>query len=129
MCHPNTNDMIISVLMVDIVYLLSGCTWPVATHQTPVGGTLPLYVAVTTLKPDIVIADRKCANHIQDTYQKKKKTRLVFLHKFCKKSIKLRKFVNNNLVIRLLGSYHISNSRSHVLWPEMPPIEAHLPNQ
>ena len=57
------------------------------------------------------------------------KTRLKVLHKFCKKSIKLKQFINNISAICLMSSYYIFNCRGQDLWPEMAPILAPLPNQ
>ena len=57
------------------------------------------------------------------------KTRLASLHKYCKKSIKLKNFERNISAITILGSYYIFNSRSQDLWPEMAPILAPFPNQ
>ena len=57
------------------------------------------------------------------------KTRLASLHKYCKKSIKLKIFERNISAITILGSYYIFNSRSQDLWPEMAPILAPFPNQ
>ena len=138
------------------------------------GGTLPPDVAVTNLKPDIVIVDRRnrkvaifeltcpaehriAAAHTLKAHKyshfesdqthntvtvapfeigshtgyvsKDNKTRLASLHKFCKKSIKLKKFVNNISAITILGSYYIFNCRSQVLWPEMAPILAPFNDQ
>ena len=47
------------------------------------------------------------------------KTRLAKLHKYCKKSIKLKNFLKNISAITVMGSYFIFNCRSQVLWPEM----------
>ena len=44
------------------------------------------------------------------------KTRLAHIHKFCKKSIKLKNFWKNNIAaITVMGSYFIFNSRSQVV--------------
>ena len=40
------------------------------------------------------------------------KTRLTHVHKFCKKSIKLKNFLKNISAILVMGSYFIFNSRS-----------------
>ena len=55
---------------------------------------------------------------------KDNRARLVNIHKFCKKGIKVKTFMNNIAAITILGSYYIFNCRSQVLWPEMPPILA-----
>ena len=57
------------------------------------------------------------------------KKRLGAIHKFCKRSIKLKNFVNNISAITILGSYYIFNCRSQVLWPEMAPILAPFNDQ
>ena len=112
------------------------CYVDIPGHQTPAGGTLPPDVAVTTLKPDIVVVDRRnkkvaifeltCPaerripaahtlkaqkySHFESDQthntvtvapfeigshtgyvSKDNKTRLASLHKYCKKSIKLKK--------------------------------------
>ena len=134
---------------------------------------LPPNVAVSTLKPDIVVLDKQkkavhifeltCpAEHRIETANQLKahkyshfesdimhfkttvipfevgshtgyltrnnKTRLASLHKFCKKSIKLKNFERNISAITILGSYYIFNCRSQDLWPEMAPILAPFPN-
>jgi hypothetical protein len=57
------------------------------------------------------------------------KARLASLHKFCKKSIKLKNFERNVSAITIIGSYYIFNCSSQDLWPEMAPILAPFPNQ
>jgi hypothetical protein len=47
------------------------------------------------------------------------KARLASLNKFCKKSIKRKKFLKNISAITVMGSYFVFNSRSQVVWPEM----------
>ena len=125
------------------------CYVDIPGHQTPAGGTLPPDVAISPLKPDIVIVDKQhkkvsiceltCpTEHRIDTAHKLKeqkykhfetdvthfkvsvlpfevgshtgfvskdnKTRLASLHKFCKKSIKLKNFTNNISVICMINS-------------------------
>ena len=150
------------------------CYIDIPGHRHPAGGTLPPDVAVTILKPDIVIVDKQkktvsileltcpaehrisAANALKmdkyshfETDQNGKnvtvkpfeigshtgyitaenKTRLAHLHKFCKKSIKLKNFVKNISAITVMGSYFIFNSRSQVVWPETAHISAPFSNQ
>ena len=130
-------------------------------------------MAVTTLKPDIVIIDKQAkkakifeltvpAEHRLKTshdlkYQKychfqvnsnysveiipfeigsntvyissDNKTYLHSLHKFCNKSIKLKKFYQNISAIAVLSSYYIFNCRSYEMWEDMEPIQAPFNNQ
>ena len=150
------------------------CYVDIPGHQTPAGGTLPPDVAVSNLKPDIVIVDKQqksvsileltcpAEHRLEIAHRLKKekyshfetdirhfkteiipfeigshsgyvssenKTRLKVLHKFCKKSIKLKQFINNISAICLMSSYYIFNCRGQDLWPEMAPILAPFPNQ
>ena len=57
------------------------------------------------------------------------KTRLSQLHKYCRKSIKLKSFLKNISAITVISSYFIFNCRSQVLWPEMAFISPPFPNQ
>ena len=50
------------------------------------------------------------------------------LHKFCQKSIKLKKFTQNISAVSVLSSYLIFNSRNHG-WGDMDPIVPPFPNQ
>ena len=131
-------------------------------------------MVVSTLKPDIVIVDRKnrtasifeltcpaehrieTANRLKEHkyihfqtdikhfkttvapfevgsntgfITKSNKARLASLHKYCKKSVKLKNFEKNISAIIIPGSYFIFNCRSQDLWPEMAPILAPFPNQ
>ena len=57
-----------------------------------------------------------------------KKMRLAQLHKYCKKSIKLKNIVRNISAITVMGSFFIFNCRSQVFWPEMVFISPPFPN-
>ena len=150
------------------------CYVDIPGHQTPAGGTFPPDVIVSTLKPDLVVLDKKnkkaaifeltCPaehrieaahtlkeqkySHFTSDIQhyevtvdpfeigshtgyitKPNRKRLGSIHKFCKKSIKLKSFIHNISAITVLGSYYIFNCRSQALWAEMAPILAPFPNQ
>ena len=114
------------------------CYVDIPDDQTPAGGTLPPNVAVTTLKPDIVVIDKytksvtifeltvpaehrlKIAHDLK--YQKyshftrnieigshtgyissDNKGYIHTLHKFCRKSIKQKKFMQNMSAIVTLS--------------------------
>ena len=51
------------------------------------------------------------------------------LHKFCQKSIKQKKFMQNMSAIVTLSSYYLFNCRNNDNWGEMDPILAPFPNQ
>ena len=53
---------------------------------------------------------------------KDNRTRLNLLHKYCKKNIKLKNFLNNISAVGVLGSYYIFNCRDQVLWADITPI-------
>ena len=55
--------------------------------------------------------------------------RLHTLHKFCKKDIKLKKFIENISVIAVLGSYMIFNHRNLETWASPDPILAPFSNK
>ena len=55
--------------------------------------------------------------------------RLHTLHKFCRKDIKLKKFIENISVIAMLGSYMIFNHRNLETWANPDPILAPFSNQ
>ena len=135
------------------------CYIDIPGHQHPAGGTLPPDVAVTALKPDIVVVDKKKSvcniyeltcpaehriatahnlktekySHFETDQNRMRvtvsafevgshtgfltgdnKTRLSQLHKYCRKSIKLKSFLKNISAITVMGSYFIFNCRSQV---------------
>ena len=57
------------------------------------------------------------------------KTRLTALHKYCKKEIKLKKFIQNISAIAGMGSFYIFNARKQVIWSEEAIISAPFSNQ
>ena len=57
------------------------------------------------------------------------KSSLNTLHKFCQKSIKLKKFTHNISAIAVLGSFYIFNCRNLDNWDTMDPILAPFANQ
>ena len=57
------------------------------------------------------------------------KTRLTHVHKFCKKSIKLKNFLKNISAITVMSYYFIFNSRNQFVWPDMAHISAPFSNQ
>ena len=57
------------------------------------------------------------------------KVHLKKIHKFCQKSVKLKKFTQNISAITVLSSYFIFNSRNHGMWGDMDPILPPFPNQ
>lgn len=149
------------------------CYIDIPEHQTPAGGTLPPNIAVTNLKPDIVVIDKqkksvtifeltvpaehrlKIAHDLK--FQKyshfetnpnftvkvvpfevgshtgyissDNKKYIHTLHKHCKKSIKLKKFMQNMSAISVLSSYYLFNCRNYDAWGDMEPILAPFPNQ
>ena len=60
---------------------------------------------------------------------KENKARLAKLHKYCKKSIKMKSFVRNISAVTVMGSYFIFNCRSQDLWPDMALISPPFANQ
>ena len=57
------------------------------------------------------------------------KTNLAAIHKFCKKEIKLTKFIQNISIIAAMGSYYIFNARKQLNWSEEAIITAPFSNQ
>ena len=55
--------------------------------------------------------------------------KLKSIHKFCKPSVKFKKFVQNVSSISILSSYYIFNNRNNVTWAICDLITAPFPNQ
>ena len=47
------------------------------------------------------------------------------LHSYCKKGIKLKKFVENISAVTILSSYYIFNCRNNRNWDDLDPISGH----
>ena len=150
------------------------CFIDIPGHQTEPGGTITPSMAVTNLKPDVVIIDKakksatifeltvpaehrlKIANKLKmEKYQhfssditshtvtvipfeigshtgqinRENKLSLHTLHKYCKKDIKLKKFLDNISAISVLSSYVIFNCRNLESWATPDPIFAPFSNQ
>ena len=54
---------------------------------------------------------------------------LTEIHKFCKPSIKLKKFIQNISAITILGSYYIFNCRNQEIWDNPENIHSPFPKQ
>ena len=164
-----------------ILKYISGCLDPkyksfvdIPGHQTPGGGTLPPNVAVSVLKPDVVIVDKskktvdifeltvpaehrlkishdlkyqKYSHLVSDSHNLKvnvtpfevgshtgyinsdNKKYINALHKFCKKNIKLKLFMQNMSAISVMSSYYIFNCRNFENWEDMEPIQPPFKHQ
>ena len=98
-----------------------------AEHRIPTAHTLKAqkysHFETDQTHNQVTVAPFEVGSHT-GYVSKDNRTRLASLHKFCKKSIKLKNFVNNISAITILGFYYIFNCRSQALWPEMVPILA-----
>jgi hypothetical protein len=103
-----------------------------AEHRIPAANNLKMekYAHFETDHPDknVSVTPFEIGSHT-GYVTRENKARLAKLHKYCKKSIKMKNFVRNISAITVMGSYFIFNCRSQDLWPDMalisPPIGDH----